>query len=144
MMMHSPNSKELLDKFFEYQDVGPFRIYDTGIDPVYFKGDNIVEYNYSGYDGYVKVETQNETEIMFKVNMYPNWNAQFKEHILDRGKPIDVYECNGMVCATVNKTGYLLFKFEDEPTDIIGFLISFLTIAIIIMLTFSVQRCQWI
>ena len=133
-LIYSPNYFNLFNNTMkmQYQVVGPFVLFDTGINSSYIVG-NISDVKYDGTTASAQV--LDEGEVMLSVNFYPNWKASFM------GYPLETYSCNGMVCvnflpnsgvSTEFYGGELKFEYKSLWYEWVGYIITALTMLIII------------
>ena len=137
LFLYSPNYISYFDKYLNSTNISSFKLYDTGINVSYIKG-NVEEVKYSGTTASALV--LDEGEVMLSVNYYPNWKASYY------GYDIPTYSCNEMVCVNFReqdisydsgihiRTVPVIFEYKLIFVDYLGYFISVLTLLIMIVL----------
>lgn len=125
LLIHSENYINYFDKHLNGASIfGVYKLYDTGIDPSYVIGAQSSKY--AKTEAYAFVN--NATTIKLKMNYYPNWVAY------QNNTPLDIYECDGIICVNSTGPGEIDFEYAETWPDAVGFLVSIITFGIIFMI----------
>ncbi len=107
-----------------YKVFGNLILFDTGINSTYFEiiDGKIISSNYEKRSAEADIQITKPTKLIFKVNPYSNWKAELN------GKELEIQDCNGLICVDANESGTIKFKYSLLKTDILGYIITAITI----------------